>query len=146
MNRRLLLSLAFTLSTSAVAADLRGLALIGADGTFLGTCDGVYGATSITNTSSPYGNPASPTSIYNPRGPYGSVDGTYSAFRTVLSQPPYLVGVEPDVLEQLTRPGFREPTELLKALEASPTPRITVNRTSPFAFNPTELREACQNL
>ncbi|GGR40148.1 hypothetical protein [Deinococcus ruber] len=145
MNRTLIFTLVFTLATSAVAADLHGAVLIGADGTFLGTCDGIYGATSITNTASPYGNLSSKTSIFNTHGPYGSSDGPYSAFKQGLVQPPYVVRVDPEFLTAITSPDYRPDFSLVQSLEAYSINRVTINGTVSYAINPNELRDFCAN-
>lgn len=141
MNR-ILLTLTLTFITTA-GADLHGSIIVGADGTFLGLCDGPTGPASLANPASPYGNPFSRTSIYNRAGPYGSLYSIDSAYKLALSRPPYLIQTDAAFRKALINSGYRISPEMLHMLEIAPVNRITANRLVKRAIHPDELRREC---
>lgn len=144
----LLLSLTFGVTH---AASLHGAAILAADGTFLGTCDGPAGFTSVGNAVSLYGSPVGMNSMYNTVSLYGSSVGLYSPYNTVTITAPYLLNLPADLLRTVTAPAYNTnraaKTALAASLRALPltTARVSVNTTYLNAIHPDTLRRVCRN-
>lgn len=132
-------------SGAASAGALRGAILVAADGTFLGTCDGRYGSTSIANEYSQYGGKYGSNSIFNTYGTYGSAYSTYSAFNKYTTSAPYLLAADANLLRMFTDYRYRPTPEIVRSLESSGATRVSANPYLSRAIDPNVLRVACEN-
>lgn len=140
-----LLCLVALLGTTASAGPLRGAIIVGADGVFLGTCDGEYGSTSIANAYSQYGNQYSSKSMYNQYSNYGSEYNSLGAFNKYSTNAPYLLSADASLLKMFTSPTYRPTPDIVKALRSSGAARVSANRALAKAIDPNVLRVACEN-
>ncbi|AAF10161.1 MULTISPECIES: hypothetical protein [Deinococcus] len=144
MKRLLCLALLLVTATAS-AGSLRGALIVASDGTFLGTCDGKYSATSIANDYGKYGNAYSATSMFNTYSQYGSDYGSLSAFNDYSSSAPYLLGADASLLKMFTSFSYRPTPGIVKALRSSGGARVSTNRALAKAIDPNVLRVACEN-
>lgn len=143
MKTALLLGLLMT--SVAGAQSLRGLMIVAADGTFLGTCEGTVGTYSISNPFSQYGSEYGLYSMFNPYSLYGGVYSMYSPYNPYTTTAPYLIGYTPELYAMFTNFSYRPTPALRSALSSLSTPRLTVNTYIINAVDPDALRAACRN-
>lgn len=127
-NRWLVLA-CFTLTCSAAAGALNRAIIVAADGTFVGTCEGT----------------ASPNSISNDYGLYGSEYAMNSPFNKYSMQAPYILAYSADLYALFTAAAYRPTPAIVTALQNSATSRVSVNPYLPRAIDPNVLRVACRN-
>lgn len=140
-----LLCLVALLGTTASAGPLRGAIIVGADGVFLGTCDGEYGSTSIASDYSPYGNQYGSRSMYNKYSSYGSEYNSLGAFNKYATDAPYILSADAQLLKMFTSPTYRPTPDIVKALKSSGAARVSTNKYLAKAIDPNVLRVACEN-
>lgn len=137
--------ISFLVSSVASAGTLRGAIIVAADGTFLGTCDGTMGATSIANSYSLYGNVYGLNSMFNKDGLYGGEYAMYSPFNKYSMYPPYLLSPNAELLAMFTSPSYRASPGIARAIQNSGAARVTVNQSIVGAVDPSVLKYACQS-
>lgn len=145
-NTRSALALFALLVTGAASAGpLRGALIVAADGTFLGTCNGIYDRLSIANKFSQYGSEYSGSSIFNKYGTYGSEYSSYSAFNPYTSTAPYILASDPELMAMFTAFNYRPTPKIVDALRSFGANRVSANRNLLRAIDPNVLRVSCEN-
>lgn len=133
------------LSSTASAASLRGAIIVAADGTFLGTCDGTYGSTSIANEYSQYSGAYGSRSMFNRYSQYGSEYSNYSAFNKYSTNAPYILVADSRLLSLFANPSYRPTPAIVQAIQGSGSARVTINQYVVGAVDPNVLLQACKN-
>lgn len=137
------------LISTASAAGLNGAIILAADGTFLGTCSGTYGSTSIANNISPYGSTIGTHSMFNTIGTYGSTISMYSPHNSISMQAPYLLSADSDLLSLVADSSYnfssRAKNIIAKELRTMSisTPRVSANTFFMNGIDPDTLRRVC---
>lgn len=148
LSRAPLLVLTLSLLPAAHAADLRGSAVVAADGTYLGSCSGMSDPSSVANPYGPYGNAYRQESLFNPYGPYGNPYGPYSAANALTMNAPYLLPPAHPLLRTVSQPGYNEnpraKARVAEGLAGGSLQRVSANIRLPKAVSPQDLRETCQ--
>lgn len=129
----------------ASAGSLYGALIVAGDGTFLGTCEGATGYDSISNPISLHGSQIGIESMYNSVSLYGGTFSIYSPYNPYSVYAPYLIAYSPEIYKLFTASNYRPTREIVRILESSGLPRITVNSYTLNAIDPDALRAACRN-
>lgn len=126
----------------AVAGNLKGLIVLAADGTFLGTCDGT-GSNSVANEYGRFGSEYGVTSIRNQYGMYGGQYSLKSPYNPYSMSAPYIFGKSPELLAFVTKLGYRPSTDVINTLKTGSTPRLSKNKVLLNAIDPDVFIDAC---
>lgn len=125
------------------AQNFKGIIVIAADGTFLGTCDNAYAYHSIINEYGK-GSPYKSDSINNKYGMYGSEYSSLSAYNKTASNPPYLFSKDQKLLELVNSHAYRPSGNFIDSISRYSIGRLSVNKNIKNSIHPEIFKTDCR--